>query len=129
MAYMDFRGIEPALATGPAARLGAGVDPAATVADFAPLEWTVISLARHESLSGVTAPGRASRLLTVLFGTEQTRPLADPKLEALRKVAVSLWHRRTPRGAAIAGFRRHGFTSAHLALLRANIAAVAGAVR
>lgn len=130
MAYMDFRGIEPAVATGPTPRLASIADhPVAdqAAADFAPLEWTVISLARHERLSGTVSPGRAGRLLALLFGADITLPLADVRLEALRQVAVPLWHRLAPSAAALGRFEQRGFTAAQLDLLRANVAAIAGA--
>ena len=120
MAYMDFRGIEHAPVTGPATRRRA--DTAATpsdAVDFTPLEWTVIALARAERTPARSS--HAARLMALLFGDDRARPLADPRLEALRQAAIALWHRRAPQDAK--GLARHGFTPAQGDLLAASIAA------
>lgn len=90
MAYISF-------ATGAAAALPQNAAPAATKADhpagFSPLEWSVVMLARHDRPSSLREPGRFTKLLGRLFGEAFNRRLADPKLEALRRMAVLTWHR------------------------------------
>ena len=62
------------------------------------LERSVIGLARGDGLSTLRQPGRLSRGLELVFGVRISPMLADPKLEALRRVAVLSWK----RGYAIA---------------------------
>ncbi len=88
MAYMDlnqaFSGGVPFSAVEPTA------EPAAT--GFSGIEWTVIALAARDKLSSLGEPGRLSRALGGLFGLGSSSKLADPRLEALRQMAVQAWH-------------------------------------
>jgi hypothetical protein len=61
--------------------------------DFSPLEWTVIALARRDRISSLESPGPVARALGSLFGLGRQSMLADPRLEALRRIAVHAWHR------------------------------------
>lgn len=45
--------------------------------------------------------GGPSRLLALLFGLQRPQPLADPRLEALRQLAVSMRHRPRRVPAAV----------------------------
>lgn len=91
MAYMDFT-------TTPTLPSVASPTP---VADLAPardaglsaLEWAVVALARRDSLASLRQPGRLAVALGGLFGTRHNPRLADPMLEALRRMAVHGWHR------------------------------------
>ncbi len=125
MAYMNFSeaGALAAANSTTARRQDAGP---ATQTDFSPLEWTVISLARHDRPSGDGKPGRASRIMALLFGEDSAKPLADPRLESLRRVAVSLWRSRRATDATVDRFFQHGFTPAQFDMLGASIAAVTG---
>ena len=60
---------------------------------FSPLEWTVVALARRDSLRSLREPGRLARAMGSLFGRGTASMLADPRLEALRRTAVHAWHR------------------------------------
>lgn len=62
-------------------------------ADFSALEWTVIALARRDRISSLDEPGPLARALGSLFGLGRQSTLADPRLEALRRLAVHAWHR------------------------------------
>jgi hypothetical protein len=88
MAYMDlnqaFSGGVPLSAIEPVA--------APTETGFSGIEWSVIALAARDKLSSLTEPGRVSRALGGLFGLGSTSRLADPRLEALRQMAVQAWH-------------------------------------
>lgn len=125
MAYMNFSEAG-ALAAANAATVGRGERQPIPRADFSPLEWTVISLARHDRPARDGKPGRARRILALLFGEDMAMPLADPRLESLRRVAVSLWRSRRATDATVNRFFQHGFTPAQLDLLGVNIAAVTG---
>ena len=59
---------------------------------FSGLEWTVIALSRRDRLSSLSTPGALSRALGSLFGLGRNSTLADPRLEALRRIAVHAWH-------------------------------------
>lgn len=88
MAYMDFT-IAPALLSETAA-----IAPVAQpVRELSALEWSVVALARRDSLGSVRQPGRMSVALGGLFGTRHNPRLADERLEALRRMAVLAWHR------------------------------------
>jgi hypothetical protein len=60
--------------------------------DFTALEWSVVALAQKESLSSLKAPGRIASAIGSLFGVLRNSALADPQLEALRRMAVLAWH-------------------------------------
>ncbi len=57
------------------------------------LERSVIGIARRDGLSTLRKPGRLSHWLGVVFGVRISPQLADPKLEALRRIAVLSWKR------------------------------------
>jgi hypothetical protein len=90
-------------------------------ADFSPLEWTVISLARHDRSDAGSLPAELRRIMTLLFGERIARPLANARLEALRQAAVAIWNRRPLAEPDVAAFDRAGFTSGHLNVLRMAI--------
>ena len=66
---------------------------AATETGFSALEWSVIAVSRRDSIASLEDPSRMSRAIGSLFGFGTTSRLADPKLEALRRVAVYAWRR------------------------------------
>lgn len=90
MAYVDFSG-DPVLA----AYLGTDAEIAAPArTGLTPLEWSVVALARRDRLSSLRRPGRLAVALGAVFGARRRSPhLADPRLEALRRIAVLSWHR------------------------------------
>lgn len=91
MAYMDFTAA-PVLISGTAPIPVADLTPA-RVSELSPLEWSVVALARRDSLGSLRSPGRVSVALGGLFGTRHNPRLADPQLEGLRRMAVHAWHR------------------------------------
>jgi hypothetical protein len=86
-------------------------------------EWEVIILARHDGLSSLREPGRFSRALARLFGGDIDRRLANPRLEALRRLAVLAWHYgyRAPV-SAMKAFKAEGYSADQLELLLASVA-------
>jgi hypothetical protein len=111
MAYLDFRAAElsgsiasvllPATAT---AR-----EPEAHT--FTALEWLVIALAERDTMASLRSPGRLAVAMGRLFGSSETSRLADPRLEALRRLAVTAWHRGfdVPQ-SELAAFHDAGFS-------------------
>jgi len=65
---------------------------------FSPLELLVINISEGDRRNLITGR-RWAWLARLLFGIEVSRPLADPRLEALRVLAVSLRRSGTPVGA------------------------------
>lgn len=94
----------------------------APVASFSALEWSVVALAQRDRLSSLREPGAMAVALGVLFGPRQNPRLADPKLEALRRLSVHAWHRgyAVPK-SAIRDFHAAGYTSDHYEVLLASI--------
>src|SRR5215218_5452233 len=89
--------------------------------DFSPLEWSVIRLARIDRLWTIRSPGRIGRFWNWLAGRGNPE-LANPQLEALRKMAVLSWHYGfTVAGVAVADFISAGFSLAQYELLVSRI--------
>ena len=87
MAYLAFDPIAGAPVT------AYGTDPTSTVeARLGALEWSVVAIARNDSIASLREPGPMSIALGNLFGLRRNPRLADPKLEALRRMAVLGWH-------------------------------------
>ena len=83
-------------------------DVAATASGFSALEWSVIALATGDTLRSLSEPGAISRAMGGLFGLGTTSRLADPRLEALRRMAVHAWR----RGFALPMTEIHNFLAA-----------------
>lgn len=68
------------------------VTPATSEADFSPLEWRIVAMARHDSLGSIRPETRLRRLVRQLFGFPGYDVLSNERLEALRRMAVLGWH-------------------------------------
>lgn len=96
--------------------------PVVNDASLSALEWLVVSLARRDRLSSLRTPGRMASAMGVLFGQRPNPRLADPKLEALRRLAVYAWHQGfAVPVSAVKAFVAAGYTSNHYELLLASI--------
>jgi hypothetical protein len=90
MAYVCFQtGVADALARQPQP---ARSTAPASIPCLTALEWSVVALARGDDLSSLRMPGRLAVAMGGLFGTRHNPRLADPRLEALRRVAVLIQH-------------------------------------
>jgi alkylhydroperoxidase family enzyme len=115
MAYLDF---QETIGGQPASMPPVPVAPLhdLAVADAAParlsaLEWSVVALAERDGLSTLRTPGRIATAVTLLFGDRPNPQLADPRLEALRRIAVLSWHHGyTVPSAEVRAFIAAGFT-------------------
>ena len=121
MAYMDFNFARAAVAQAQAARAEPAVVEPAPPVRFSALEWQVIALAERDRPSSLRYPGAVSLALGALFGEHNPR-LADPQLEALRRLAVLSWR----RGYAVPphelrAFLDAGYAPAHQELLLDSI--------
>src|SRR5574338_774417 len=95
-----------------------------TKPSFSPLEWSVIRLARIDRLWTIRAAGRLRRFWNWFVGRGNPE-LANPKLEALRRMAVLTWHYGfTVPGEDVANFISAGFTPDQYELMAGSINAV-----
>jgi hypothetical protein len=119
MAYVDFS-VDPMLA--PHATLPRHDPVAPPATGLSALEWSVVALAQRDRMSSLSRPGRLSVALGTVFGSRRNPHLADPKLEALRRMAVLSWHRgfSVPAGE-LKAFLAAGFSSAQYETLVASI--------
>ena len=79
--------------------------------EFNPLEWSIIRLARVDSLSTLRPSGRIRRFGNWLMGRTGSLQLANERLEALRRMAVLSWHYGfTVPGDDVASFLSAGFS-------------------
>jgi hypothetical protein len=113
MAYLDLTLDLPAL-------VGEAPAPAAPTR-FSALEWQVVALSRRDRPSSLRRPSRIALALGSVLRVHDPR-LADPRLEALRRIAVLSWR----KGYAIApaevrAFVDAGFTLAQYDLLLDSI--------
>jgi len=94
----------------------------APMPDFSALEWSVIRLARVDSVSTLRAPGRIQRLVNWLMGRNGTPELANERLEALRRISVLSWHFGfTVPSEDVADFLAAGFTPEQYELLVTSV--------
>lgn len=124
MAYMDFNAAPPLLGEAPVA-----APVVETARALSALEWSVVALARRDSLASLRRPGRLATAFGGLFGVRHTPRLADPRLEALRRMAVLAWHRGyAVAKSAVQAFLAAGFTVDQYEAMMASIAAARMAV-
>lgn len=129
MAYVDFSGdtlfATPAAGpvTAPSAPVPAPVEVART--GLSALEWSVVALAQRDRLSSLRQPSPMSIALGKVFGSRRRDPnLADPKLEALRRMAVLSWHRSYAVPVSeLAAFFAAGFDADQYETMLASISA------
>jgi hypothetical protein len=104
-------------------RLSPAFALATTQATFNGREWMVIALARGDTAASLEEPGKFRRTLEAFFKIRRANRLADPRLEALRRMAVLL---RIGGGNTSAderaGFFSAGFSRAHLGALAGLVA-------
>jgi len=117
MAYVNFAEPAPALLFPPNP-----TTKAVPAASLSALEWAVVALARRDSLGSLRTPGPIAKAMAVVFGTASENPIADPRLEALRRMAVYGWHRGFAVPASeIDRFFDAGFSADQLELLLTSI--------
>jgi hypothetical protein len=96
--------------------------------DFSRLEWSVIRLAREDSMSTLREPGRLGRFWNWLMGRNGSPSLANERLEALRRMAVLSWNFGfSVPGEDVANFLSAGFSPDQYELMVSRIRAAVGA--
>jgi hypothetical protein len=85
------------------------------------LEEQVISLARHDRLGSLEHPGLIGRIIGALFGFRAgSRPLADPKLESVRRAVVVVRHRHHLPDAQVAELNMQGYSPLQVRAIEAK---------
>ena len=74
-------------------------------------EWAVVDRARDDSPRSLNPNSLLVRSLRFLFGFEIARPLANERLEALRRFAVKAWHRAELKTRDLRALFEAGFDS------------------
>jgi len=88
----------------------------------------VIRLARVDGLSTLRPPGQLGRFMNWLMGRNGSPELANPQLEALRRMAVLSWHYGfSVPGDDVADFIAAGFTPEQYELLVMSVRAAVSA--
>jgi hypothetical protein len=122
MAYIDFA--EPALAPLAPMSFAPAQPIKETAAAFSRDEWTIINLARNDGLSSLREESPFKDLLRQIFGIERKRPLANPRLESIRRIAVLSWHYSyNVASSEIRAFFAAGFSPDHYDAMLAHIGA------
>ena len=89
--------------------------------EFSGLEWSVIRLARIDRLWTIRTTGRLRHFWNWLIGRGNPQ-LANPRLEALRRMAVLTWHFGfTVPGEDVSDFLSAGFTTDQYELMAGSI--------
>lgn len=88
---------------------------------FTPEELSVIDLAKHDGVWSLRPQGRLQRLVAFLFGIELARPLANERLESLRRFAVGIWRQGNLTCTAVEEFIAAGFSRRHAEAVFAKI--------
>jgi len=102
--------------------------PVVAKPDFTRLEWSVIRLARVDGLSTLREPSRLGRFINWLMGRNGSPELANPRLEALRRISVLSWNFGfTVPGDDVAAFLAEGFSPEQYELLVHSIRAAISA--
>ena len=97
--------------------------------DFSGLEWSIIRLARIDRLWTIRSTGRVRNFWNRLIGRGNPQ-LANPRLEALRRMAVLTWHFGfTVPGDDVADFLSAGFTPDQYELMAGCINSAVSAPR
>ena len=96
---------------------------------FSPLEWSIIRLARIDRLWTIRTAGRLRRFWNWFVGRGNPE-LANPKLEALRRMAVLTWHFGfTVPGEDVSEFISAGFSPDQYELMAGSINAALSSPR
>lgn len=124
MAYLAFSEIGAGLPQDVSAPAPLPVPVTEPAARLSALEWAVVALAEGDRLSTLRTPGRLAMALGALFGAGHNPRLADPRLEALRRIAVLSWHHGyVVPSREVSDFLAAGFTPAQYELMVDSVSA------
>lgn len=90
---------------------------------LSPIEWSIVAVAQRSTVGSLREPGRIAAALSGLFGGSSGRKVPDPRLEALRRIAVLAWHHgwRVPT-SELRAFVAAGFSLDQYELVQNSIA-------
>ena len=91
-------------------------------------EWSVIDMARDEGPRSANPNAFINRLLSKLFGIAVARPLANERLERLRRFALAAWFRSEIRLRDMRALFAAGFSSNDAARIIAYVGLHRGSV-
>jgi hypothetical protein len=130
MAYLDFRAAELSGSIGSILHPRQTPSAEPEVRTFTALEWLVVALAERDTMASLRVPGRLAVAMGRLFGSSDAPRLADPRLEALRRVAVIAWHRGfdVPQ-SELAAFHDAGFSVSQAEVLLQSVLGRRGETR
>jgi hypothetical protein len=111
------REFNPSPGTGTSPLVGKTASPR-----LSPLEWSIVAMAEHDGLSSIREESRYVRAIRRFFGFTRPNPLANERLEVLRRIAVLAWHYRwnVPK-SELAQFLAAGFNSDQYELVQNSI--------
>jgi len=122
MAYLGIEEMYSGPSTDARSTAPSAAVPHSAQAGFTSLEWSVIALAKKDSIGSLKAPGRMSRALGSVFGRGVNSRLAEPRLETLRRIAVYAWRRGYALPASeVSAFLTSGYSMNQAELLVASI--------
>ena len=103
MAYRQF---------GPTAELSADSQPASESppAGLGSSEWSVVEAARKDGLWSINPEGFVQKLVRIVAGIRPPLPLANERLEALRRFAVLAWNKGMVGAGQVCDFIEAGFS-------------------
>lgn len=88
-------------------------------------EWAAVSIALQDAQrcgcaaeAGDARPGPIRRLATLVFGSRRPTPLADPRLEAVRRFVCASYRRRGGADDLARPLAAHGFSAAQIDALQ-----------
>jgi hypothetical protein len=91
-------------------------------AEFNQREWAIIRLAREDGLSSLYEESEFKAFLRLIFGVRRKPPLSNPRLEALRRIAVLSWHYGyNIASSEVGSFLAAGFSADHYDAMLAHI--------
>ena len=104
--------------------------PPAAAPKFSEPEWSVIRLARRDGLSTLRPYGRVRRFFRWLTGLGINPTLADPRLEAIRRISVLSWRFGfTVPCSDVSDFIAAGFSPDQYELLVSSVSAAASSTK
>lgn len=73
-------------------------------------EWAVVEFSRRDGMWSVNPDGLLQRLARTLFGVRPPQPLANERLERLRRFAVVAWNKGAVRATQVRDLIDAGFS-------------------
>lgn len=90
------------------------------------LHWKVVEMAREDGRWSLDPDGFLTRIVGGLFPIKLARPLANDRLEALRRFAVRAWYWDLIRTKDLCALIDAGFSNEHARQILAHVASQRG---